>query len=60
MKTCTFLFEFYEYTDDEVHALYEDFDAPTFEMALEQFVLQYPHGRILNHYIQLNKQGLVA
>jgi hypothetical protein len=60
MKTHTYLFEFYEYSDDEVHAIYEDFDAPTFEKALEQFALVYPHGRILNHYIQLTKQGLVA
>jgi hypothetical protein len=60
MKTHTYLFEFYEYSDDEVHAIYEDFDAPNFEMALKQFALVYPHGRILNHYIQLNKQGLVA
>lgn len=60
MKTNTYLFEFYEYTDDEVHALYEDFDAPTFEKAVELFGKQYPYGRILNHYIQLNNQGLVA
>ena len=60
MKTNTYLFEFYEYSDDEVHAIYEDFDAPTFEEALEKFALIYPDGRILNHYIQLTRKGLIA
>jgi hypothetical protein len=57
MKTYTYLFEYYYHTEEEIHAEYEDFDAPTLADALTKFALAYPHGRVINTYVQVNKAG---
>jgi hypothetical protein len=58
MKTLTFLFEYYYHTEDEVHAEYEDFDASTLAEAMAKFAIAYPDGRVINHYVQVNKAGV--
>jgi hypothetical protein len=60
MKTLTFLFEYYYDKEDEVHAEYEDFDAPTLADALAKFAIAYPHGRVINTYVQVNREGVPA
>lgn len=60
MKTLTFLFEYYYDKADEVHAEYEDFDAPTLVDALAKFAIAYPHGRVINTYVQVNREGVPA
>lgn len=57
MKTYTYLFEYYSDRADEVHAEYEDFDACTLTDALAKFATAYPHGRVINTYVQVNKAG---
>ena len=57
MKTYTYLFEYYNDRADEVHAEYEDFDAPTLTDALAKFAIAYPNGRVINTYVQVNKAG---
>lgn len=57
MKTYTYLFEYYRDRADEVHGEYEDFGAPTLADALAQFALVYPHGRVINTYVQVNREG---
>ena len=57
MKTYTYLFEYYYDRQDEVHAEYEDFDAPTLADALAKFATAYPHGRVINTYVQVNREG---
>ena len=57
MKTFTYLFEFYADFRDEVHAEYADIDAPTLGEAMNQFSQDYPDGRIINHYVQVNGKG---
>ena len=57
MKTDTYLFEYYSDRADEVHAEYEDFDAPTLTDALAKFAIAYPYGRVINTYVQVNKAG---
>ena len=60
MKTCTYLFEYYYDRADEVHAEYEDFDAPTLTDALDKFAIAYPYGRVINTYVQVNREGVPA
>jgi hypothetical protein len=57
MKTYTYLFEYYYHREDEVHAEYEDFDAPTLAEALAKFAIAYPDGRVINTYVQVNRAG---
>ena len=57
MKTYTYLFEYYYDRADEVHAEYEDFDASTLADALAKFATAYPHGRVINTYVQVNREG---
>lgn len=58
IKTLTFLFEFYAHTEDEVHGEYQDFDGLTLADALAKFSREYPNGRVLNTYVQVNREGM--
>jgi hypothetical protein len=57
MKTLTYLFEFYENTADEWHSEFGDFASETLAEAITRFAEEYPQGRIINHYVQVNKDG---
>lgn len=51
MKTLTFLFEYYENTNDEWHAEFAEYTAQTMPQAENNLFADYPAARIINRYV---------